>query len=107
LRNKSGIILRRLVSFFLIVIILFSYFGDTQVVFAADDDWIKIVGGVNGSQNTRNDGDRIIQTGTHNSADDNVIRYKTLFFRMTKQKYDLSKKFDEVVMPYKICISTI
>lgn len=94
MRINSRIILRRLVSFILIVIILFSCLGNIQVV-SADDDWIKIVGGVNGSQNTKTKGDTIIQTGTHNSADDNVIRYKTLYFRMTKQKYDLSTKFDE------------
>ncbi len=92
---KRRLVFHRLIYFTLIFIILFAYIGDTQVVNAADDDWIKIVGGVNGSQNTRNDRDRIIQTGTHNSADDNAIRYKTLYFRMTKQKYDLSNKFDE------------
>lgn len=95
LRLNRCILFRGLVSFILIGIILFTCFGDIQVANAADDDWISIDGGENGSQETESRGDTIVQTGKHNSADDNVIRYKTLYFRMTRQKYDLSKKFDE------------
>ncbi len=86
--------IRKTLSSILICLMLLFITGDIKVVYAADN-WVKIEGGETGSQETEIREDTIVQTGKHNSADDNSIRYKTLFYRMTRERYDLNLKFSE------------
>lgn len=95
MRKNRNILLCRLLSSILICVLTFSCYKDIHIAKASEDDWIDIVGGENGSQDTRKRDDTIIQTGRHNSADDDAIRYKTLYFRMTSEKYKLDQRFSE------------
>lgn len=55
--------------------------------------WVE--GITNNNQRTfRIDDDYIIQQGTHNAANDGVIRYRTIDYRLSRQKYNLSEKFN-------------
>lgn len=88
------------ISLLLVSIILWNSIGKISVVFGSSKDkWVIINGPTNGStngtQNTEIKGDIIVQTGKHNSADDNAIRYRTLYFRMAKKMYNTGNEFTD------------
>ena len=82
--------IQKVVAFFLILLIMFKITNITDIVKAAVP-WVTIEGGANGIQQTEVRDDKIIQTGIHNSANDNSIRYRTLYFKMTIQKYNIAE----------------
>ena len=92
-RNK----VRCWISFLLISIIIIGNLIGVSVKYAkAAEDWVKINDSYNnGSQETEVDGDTIIQKGKHHSADDDVLRYETKYYRMTLDAYDLKEKFTD------------
>lgn len=55
----------------------------------------RAMGNANGIQDWIVTDKEIIQTGKHSSADDNVTRYRTKYFRMTTKKYVTEEKFTE------------
>jgi len=88
---KPKINLKKL-GIFLVFILLINNFYNIKIVKAAAP-WVTIEGGTNGIQETEVLGDQIIQTGVHNSANENSIRYKTLCYKMAVQRYNISEKF--------------
>ncbi len=85
----------RLLTTLLIVCILIGSPGNlfTEQVQAADS-WISMeTTGSNGIQSYQAEADTIIQTGKHNAADDNSIRYETKYYYMSKSTFDINSSF--------------
>jgi hypothetical protein len=83
----------RSLYFIISLFILFGYLSIPYRDAKAAEPWVKIVGSSNGIQEAETIGDTIVQKGTHNNADDDVIRYRTQFYYMTRETYDLNQKF--------------
>ncbi|HWT75758.1 MAG TPA: hypothetical protein VN258_13725, partial [Mobilitalea sp.] len=92
LRNKR---LQKIISVLLIINIIIGSFGlFTQQAEASDYEWISFEStGGNGIQSYRVYKDYIIQTGIHNTADDDSVHYVTKYYYMTKSQYALDDTF--------------
>lgn len=89
---KRHIKVKKYLSLLFVLIIICNITNAPNKVMAAEP-WVAIEGGTNGIQNTDVRYNTIVQRGVHNSADDNSIRYKTLYYKMAIQKYNISEKF--------------
>jgi hypothetical protein len=84
----------RLIAFLLINIVLISNILDLPIIWAGAETVYKIIPVPNEYQETvRLDRNYIIQLGRHNPANDNVVRYRTVGYRITAERYDLDKDF--------------
>lgn len=85
----------RMFSLFIFGVIFFGSLSITYKDVKAAEPWVEIVGSSNGIQDARVDISTIIQTGIHNDADDNIVRYRTQFYYMTTKTYDFSQMFSD------------
>jgi len=76
------------ISLFLIVFILVNFIIDNNIRINASEQWV--ITDDAGKEVKENN---ITWTGTHNAADPNVIRYRTIEYRMSRKSYDTDKKF--------------
>ena len=76
---------KKIIFFTLVAIVLVA---SVRIAKAADF-WVDIVGINNENLETTVTADQIIQTGTHHAAGDNAVRYRTIGYYMTSNKYNL------------------
>lgn len=76
------------ISLFLVFLILASFLLDNKIHIRAAGKWV-----ISDDQEKEVKDDIITWIGIHNAADPNVIRYRTVEYRMSRKPYDTDKKF--------------
>jgi hypothetical protein len=81
---------KRIIIFIIVSSIFLGLYNDCYCikVRAAYDDWI-----ITDDAGKRVVGDNITWYGTHNTGDEDYPRYRTLYYRMSKNTYDIYKPF--------------
>lgn len=76
------------ISLFLALLIITSLLMDNKILIRAAGQWV-----ISDDQDKVVEEDTITWFGTHNAADPNAIRYRTVEYRMSRTEFDPNKKF--------------